>query len=192
MSRSQDVRKFLKKYIKKHKYKLYPHDRIKYDSHSSWYLSSITDSHNCVSCGEMYNLTVDHIVPISKGGALLDIHNMQLMCKTCNGKKGNNENYIFMKTNVENVKQSELYIELSNPKKFSQVESLLELIRRWDNLKKMNSDHVNEKINLKNNFNNLVKLIESRTTIKQLKKDLKVFLNNTDKKYIDIDNERVN
>ena len=33
-------------------------------------------------------MTVDHIIPISKGGDELDMSNLQIMCTKCNSKKG--------------------------------------------------------------------------------------------------------
>ena len=33
-------------------------------------------------------ITVDHIIPLSKGGAREDLDNMQVMCQFCNSKKG--------------------------------------------------------------------------------------------------------
>ena len=47
-------------------------------------------------CGYCHNdydwrhaLTIDHIQPISKGGAVRDIRNMVLACRPCNKAKGN-------------------------------------------------------------------------------------------------------
>lgn len=36
-----------------------------------------------------YGLTIDHIQPISKGGAVRDVRNMALACAGCNQAKGN-------------------------------------------------------------------------------------------------------
>ena len=48
-------------------------------------------NHSCQQCGAMESngatLEVDHIVPISKGGSD-DYENLQILCATCNRKKG--------------------------------------------------------------------------------------------------------
>lgn len=45
------------------------------------------DNFNCQICGRRRNLTVDHIVPESKGGKL-ELDNLQTLCKSCNSRKG--------------------------------------------------------------------------------------------------------
>lgn len=40
----------------------------------------------CLACGKPEKLTVDHVVPLSKGGRN-DISNIQPLCKSCNSKK---------------------------------------------------------------------------------------------------------
>lgn len=42
--------------------------------------------HRCLACGEMKQLTPDHIVPISRGGSSY-ISNIQPLCITCNKRK---------------------------------------------------------------------------------------------------------
>ena len=46
------------------------------------------DGWQCVTCGTSKDLTVDHVVPVSKGGSDED-DNLQTMCRSCNARKGN-------------------------------------------------------------------------------------------------------
>lgn len=46
------------------------------------------DNHSCVYCGTTKDLTIDHVVPLSKGGAH-DWGNVVTACKSCNHRKGN-------------------------------------------------------------------------------------------------------
>lgn len=41
----------------------------------------------CNVCGSRSNLTVDHILPVSKGGGK-ELSNLQVLCGTCNELKG--------------------------------------------------------------------------------------------------------
>lgn len=45
------------------------------------------DNFTCKHCGSRKDLSVDHIIPESKGGTL-DKENLQTLCKSCNSKKG--------------------------------------------------------------------------------------------------------
>lgn len=47
------------------------------------------DGNICLKCGAKENLTIDHIVPVSKGG-LSRMFNLQSLCSKCNGEKGDN------------------------------------------------------------------------------------------------------
>jgi hypothetical protein len=44
------------------------------------------DGNKCVKCGSIHNLTIDHIMPLSKGGEN-DDSNLQTLCKNCNCSK---------------------------------------------------------------------------------------------------------
>ena len=58
---------------------------------------------DCAYCGKFYPLaamTIDHIQPKSKGGAVRDIQNMALACRGCNKDKGDDW------TDYTTVKQS--------------------------------------------------------------------------------------
>jgi len=50
------------------------------------------DGGRCMECNEFLTLSschVDHIIPISRGGDEWDLSNLELLCATCNLKKGN-------------------------------------------------------------------------------------------------------
>ena len=46
------------------------------------------DGNHCQHCGTTEHITVDHIIPLARGGTN-DLENLQLLCKFCNGRKGN-------------------------------------------------------------------------------------------------------
>ena len=46
------------------------------------------DFYRCINCGTHKSLSIDHIVPVSKGGGN-EIKNLQTLCTTCNSSKGN-------------------------------------------------------------------------------------------------------
>ena len=46
------------------------------------------DSHQCQYCGSKEDLTIDHIVPRSKGGDRWDASNCTTACRPCNQLKG--------------------------------------------------------------------------------------------------------
>jgi 5-methylcytosine-specific restriction endonuclease McrA len=46
------------------------------------------DNYTCQYCGEKNNLTIDHVVPTSRGGGN-SYSNLVVACNSCNTKKGN-------------------------------------------------------------------------------------------------------
>jgi 5-methylcytosine-specific restriction endonuclease McrA len=47
----------------------------------------------CAHCGTGSNLTIDHIIPLSKGGDN-QVHNLQMLCEPCNTKKADSHPYM--------------------------------------------------------------------------------------------------
>lgn len=45
------------------------------------------DRYRCLTCGGYKDLSIDHIYPISKGGAT-ELANLQTLCRSCNSNKG--------------------------------------------------------------------------------------------------------
>jgi 5-methylcytosine-specific restriction endonuclease McrA len=55
------------------------------------------DKYQCQSCGKTYqeaNLSIDYIIPLSRGGKN-DITNLQTLCLTCNQRKTDKINHRF-------------------------------------------------------------------------------------------------
>lgn len=71
----------LSKFVKREKYK----GKI---SNRALILARVIDrdGNQCRECGSADNLTLDHIMPASKGGTS-EISNLQLLCADCNNKK---------------------------------------------------------------------------------------------------------
>ncbi len=48
------------------------------------------DGNKCLKCGEteIKKLTIDHVIPLSKGGSKTNLENLQTLCKKCNAEKG--------------------------------------------------------------------------------------------------------
>jgi 5-methylcytosine-specific restriction endonuclease McrA len=52
----------------------------------------IRDRHTCQYCGAKHNLTIDHVLPVTKGGKSTFL-NCVTACFTCNNRKGHKELY---------------------------------------------------------------------------------------------------
>jgi 5-methylcytosine-specific restriction endonuclease McrA len=46
----------------------------------------------CANCGTANNLTIDHIIPLAKGG-VNRLPNLQMLCAACNTKKADSHPY---------------------------------------------------------------------------------------------------
>jgi 5-methylcytosine-specific restriction endonuclease McrA len=46
------------------------------------------DGHKCLRCGDTKRLTLDHVIPVSKGGSS-EVDNLQTLCFDCNCLKDN-------------------------------------------------------------------------------------------------------
>ena len=70
--------------VEKEKIKVYTKKTI---SHKTKLKVLAGDKYQCKHCGTNENLTVDHIIPESKGGSS-ELDNLQTLCASCNSKKG--------------------------------------------------------------------------------------------------------
>jgi 5-methylcytosine-specific restriction endonuclease McrA len=71
-------------------FQLPPDVRLSFKSELAKRHSSVCSKNNGNGCGKYFPLhmmSVDHIIPISMGGPVADILNMQLLCFKCHRKK---------------------------------------------------------------------------------------------------------
>jgi hypothetical protein len=55
---------------------------------SEWQATLEAHNNACASCGSTKDISIDHIIPVSKGGANTS-DNIQPLCRRCNSRKGN-------------------------------------------------------------------------------------------------------
>jgi 5-methylcytosine-specific restriction endonuclease McrA len=55
-------------------------------TNAEWVALCAQHGHKCLACGESQPLTVDHVIPLSRGGQNV-IGNIQPLCKPCNSRK---------------------------------------------------------------------------------------------------------
>lgn len=55
------------------------------------------DAYRCINCGTHKSLSIDHTVPVSKGGGN-EIRNLQTLCKSCNSSKGSKDMLEWLET----------------------------------------------------------------------------------------------
>jgi 5-methylcytosine-specific restriction endonuclease McrA len=54
-----------------------------------WFSLVALYGNKCLACGASKDISIDHVVPLSKGGTN-DITNLQPLCRACNSSKGTN------------------------------------------------------------------------------------------------------
>lgn len=143
---------------------------------------------SCSYCGSKENLTVDHIIPLSKGGNDSSL-NKTTACKSCNSSKKDKELTLFLNDNIDNKLLKLDVISIINDEKLKQYvdfkggkfvtlhvteSNALDKIRLDKN--RLDKD----KNNIKDNINELsigsdlkVKLCEYVDYRKEIKKTLK-------------------
>ena len=67
------------------------------------------DEYKCQDCGAVDNLSIDHITPVSKGGATED-ENLEVLCIPCNSRKRDRDR----KRNVRGMSAESNGIDASN------------------------------------------------------------------------------
>jgi 5-methylcytosine-specific restriction endonuclease McrA len=95
-SNRMHLKAYYSAYQKKNRHAYAEHTRVRFHrqrgnggsyTHEEWIVLCEQFAYQCACCGAKAKLTVDHIVPVIKGGTS-DISNLQPLCHLCNSKKG--------------------------------------------------------------------------------------------------------
>jgi hypothetical protein len=78
------------------------------------------DGYKCVFCKTTQNLTIDHKIPLSKGGTS-QYENLQTLCRRCNGSKGNSLNY---DPTMQSIKRVVFKVSRREKKKINAIATL--------------------------------------------------------------------
>lgn len=76
----------IKKYVLNHNYRARKINATGSFTYEEWQNKLKINKYRCLFCGSKWNITIDHIIPLSKGGNN-DINNLQPLCRSCNAKK---------------------------------------------------------------------------------------------------------
>ena len=156
-------------------------------------LAVLTGKNKCAECGKGGKLTVDHILPLSRGGNN-KLENLQLMCEQCNKTKSNsiigekNGTVTTKSMLLSSMRTQHLIGEVATGESFDKVPAALELRARIDNYKRRIKEFEDTcgldenkvalmSLALKNNetqMKGLINMIEKSTNVKTLKKQLEI------------------
>lgn len=78
----------LKHYVREHQYRAKRKNAKGNFTIDEWQEILNKNNNKCVICGSFEHLSIDHIIPITKGGTNY-ASNLQPLCRGCNSRKGN-------------------------------------------------------------------------------------------------------
>ena len=75
-------------------------------------------NHRCALCGDTEHLHIDHIISAVESDGVLDIDNLQVLCRACNTSKGPNDTVSPVRQLILDMREK-LYAHTSQPSKLS-------------------------------------------------------------------------